>query len=321
MILISCSDENRAQADTVVKFLHENIEIPTDGIMHTFHVWNDSADAGDVSRKLKTYMGKARTVIAIISPESSGKRELLFELGAAWALNLFILILFLPGVDARDIPEPLADCVYVNVDAKDAHIRLRDATREIASFLRLPEKKGMHIFSSLDAALKLMRHPQEDLGAADDDDLELPGLGPVPGGAFTPMRDEFYDITYTVNGRTTTEELRIRASWDSIFKAIAPHLREPQDEAFIKKLILELCKEKDPDLRRGIEYKLFLNPMLNVDCYAQIINQFSSQSLIKNSRPPHSIFKTRNDLKYWIITPEGEDHLRSSIERMRSLKK
>jgi hypothetical protein len=324
MILISHSDENMEQANTLVNFLHENIEIPDEDLLRSCDSWRGSTDVDSASRKLKSCMSRANALIAIISPEDTMRSEIMFELGAAWSLNVFILMIFLPGVDVRDVPEPLADCSFVDVDSKDAHIRLRDATRDIASLLGLPEKRGMHVFSSLDNALKSMRRrpaeaPADHAPSDADESLEFIDEDRISLDRFVPSTAEFYNIVYTVRGKTSTEEINVKATWNSIFKAIAPHLREPQDDAFIKKLILELCKEKNPDLRRGIEYNIFLNPMLNVECYSQIINQFSSQNFIETTRPPHSIFKKRDNTKYWIITAEGEEHLRSSIEKLRSL--
>jgi hypothetical protein len=325
MIFISYSDENRQQAESLMNYLDENIEMIMEHIACPGESWQDAGTYPSLDCQ-KAFWNKVKAVIAIVSPDSAGHGEILFRLGAAWALDLFILIIFLPGIDIRDMPEPLSNSPFVDVDSKDAHIRLRDATRDIASLLGLREKKGANIFLSLDRTLKAMRMrnaqsvPGPDL-TRDDDAQDNLDEDFTPNNGFVPSTAEFYDIVYTVNGKTSTEEINIRASWDSIFKAVASNLREPRDEAFIKKLILELCKEKNPDLRRGIEYKLFLNPLLNVDCYSQIMNQFLSRNFIKTTRPPHSIFKKRDNSKYWIITNEGEENLRSSVQKLRSLRR
>ncbi|MDR1481094.1 MAG: hypothetical protein LBI74_00540 [Synergistaceae bacterium] len=326
MILISYSDENLSHAELLVNYLDENIEMITDRITRS-DTWRCSAGVyPSTSNFLRGNSGKVKAVVAIISPEGERRDEILFELGAAWALNLFILMIFLPGIDIRDMPEQLSRIPYVNVEARDAHIQLRDATRDIAARLGLKEKNGTHIFPSLDRTLKAMRNVliwPEPINPVQNDDVDFTDEDfIIKEDKFIPSDAEFYDITYTVNGKAAVEEINIRASWNAIFKAIAPNLREPRDEAFVKKLILELCKEKNQDLRRGMEYKLFLNPLLNIECYTQIMNQFSSQNFIKTTHPPHSIFKKkRDDSRYWIITSEGEEYLRSSVEKLRLLKK
>ncbi|MDR3332785.1 MAG: toll/interleukin-1 receptor domain-containing protein [Synergistaceae bacterium] len=322
MIFISHSEENQISANSLVNFLLENIEISPSAIIYTNSNYPDGQDSHVLSA-FRASMDAAKVVIAIVSLESLKNSMSMFELGAAWALGKMLNIVFLSGVDMRDMPEPLASCDFVEIDSNDAHIRLMDMARNIAERLTLPEKRGMHVFASLNAAIKALRHKYEPQMHAEeerqdpalpDDDWDFEKLPAAPEG-------EFCDIVYTFKGKTAIEEIRVRASWDAIFKTIAPHLREPQDEAFIKKLILEFCKERNSDFARGIEYKLFVNPMLNVICYNQIMRHMSSNHYITSSRPPHSIFKNRVESAYWMLTQEGEEHLRGVVGKLRSLKK
>ncbi|MDR3355077.1 MAG: hypothetical protein LBO21_08570, partial [Synergistaceae bacterium] len=160
MILISYSDENRQQAESLVDYLDENIETVMGCIAHSCGASQGDAETYLSSDRQRARFDKVKAVIAIISPDCSRKDEILFELGAAWALNLFILMIFLPGIDIREMPEQLSSSPFVDVDARDAHIMLRDATREITSLLGLTEKKGVSLFLSLDRTLKAMRNEQ-----------------------------------------------------------------------------------------------------------------------------------------------------------------
>jgi hypothetical protein len=337
MIFISYPDEKSDIGGAIANFLAENIDIPPDEIKRSCLHRHSSGFGGSVSRQLKNDINYCSVIVAILSRDNVKNGWVTFELGAAWALGKKIFLL-MPDVDMSDFPDPLNDYFSINVGSKDVYIRLMDMVREITGFLNLSEKKNPHVFASLERTIGALRHkkPGAKNNAAEEDDWSedewaavTEATRPKPPVKVAAKKEvkkgekNYCDIICMAAGQLRQESVTVRASWDDIYKTIAPHLHSPQEDAYIKKLILGLCKERDPHFGHNIDYRVLVNPTVDASCYAKIMNHFEFHDCVRATRAPHSVFQSRDDrdMSHWTLTAHGIDQLRDVIARLKALKR
>ena len=344
MIFISHTEKDHASADALAAFLAESIAVPAEAIKTTGDA--TTAEGGCSPRELRASINDSDVILALIPPESLRSNWVIFELGAAWAMDKLLFLFFMPGIDFRDLPEPLSNYPSVDVEDPHAHITIVDMARDIADFLGLAERKNGNVLPAIERLLETMRdsgepsHEQEH----DDDHFSSPveaggvvglldkldKLGKNPPQRLTfPQKEllsngrEYCEIEFcydvTTHGRTQSEGTKIRAAWDDLFKAIATHLNQPRDDDYIKKLIFELAREKNATFGENCRCGLYRKVEIKSASYGQIIRRFSGLGFIETTRAPHSVFERNTGRTFWQITARGEEYLRNTLVVRKSL--
>lgn len=319
MIFISHTERDEASAKALAAFLSECIEIPPERIRRTGASAHE--DYATMCKRLKEEISSSDVILAVVSPESLCGNGVVFELGAAWAMDKLLFLFFLSGIDFRDMPEPLSNYPSVEADHPHAHITIMDMARDIADFLGLPERKNGNTFISLERLLDTMQN-----GPAAVREVRQAAAPPKPGAPIRldavrnvpePNDRDFCDIvcSYEVvtKGIARPQQVVIRALWDDLFKSFASHLEAPQNEDYIRKLFLEFCKEKDTTFADNCRLCIYKKPAVTFDSYWQIIRRFSGLGYIASARAPHSPFRGQASLSHWVMTEKGEDYLRRTL--------
>jgi hypothetical protein len=326
VIFISHSAENMQFAEVLRNFLAVAIDIDLGDILCTCVHHRNSYDGEKISEHLKADISSCTAVIAIVTPESISTDWLLFEIGAAWALGKKLFFLFLEGVDFRDLPEPLNCFSYADIDDKNAPIQLMGVCREAAAAIGAGMKRGPQVIAALDRVISTMRRQ-----TADDENEAwntIPLIAPERAEAPDPSAvvraekwgaGDYCEIVCNADSAIKRETIKVRILWDDLFKALAPNIRQPRDESFVESLFLDLCMERDSNLRNGAKYKLLTNAAVTAESFTQIISRLSSLGYIRTSQPPHTIFQRSSRDTFWKVTPLGEDYLRELIAERRKI--
>jgi hypothetical protein len=328
VIYISCSAEDSLTAGTLKSFLAAVLDIAPDKISLACLHDEKLAGGGEISERLREAIGSCGVFFAMVTPASMTSDWVLFELGAAWALGKKIILLFLDGADFRDLPEPLAGFKHLDIGEQSAPLQMMGICREAASFLNLGLKRGSGVPAALERMISEMR--RESAGEADEPsaapereeigfpDEDAPGGGKMCGPEKWCAAD-YCEITCEAHSALKKETIIVNVLWDDLFKAIAPNIRQQRDEPFLESLVLNLCRERDADLRNGLAYGILKNLGINTVCFAMILSRLTAIGYIGTSRPPNSIFQRDTRYTFWKITQLGEDYLRELIAERRKI--
>lgn len=322
MILIVHSASDSAAADALEDLLLEAIELPPGSIELT-DISTD-ADASELSESLRHDIASCDVVAALVPSDPAGCREVMFQLGAAWSMGKMIFLFFMDGIDYREVPAPIAFCPYVEITETNAHVKMMDMTRDIAEFIGLtPKRNG----DPMDAISRLAAASSAEPTPVDEDDPDAYGFG-SPSGTISSMPgdDERCGVVITYEevslGSSATSRIVVQMEWHEVFRAFAPYLSTPQEDEYIKKLIVESAKTKDTKFHQNVQFGIYKKPLLEPYCYHKIMERFQSSGLIQQSRPPHSAFQQRTASRtHWTITERGEDYLRSNLATGHALQK
>lgn len=319
-ILIAHSASDAAAADALDDFLHEAMEVPRGGTELT--EISTGGGSADLMESLKADIAGCDAVAALIPSDPAGSRDVMFQLGAAWSMEKMIFMFFMPGIDFREVPEVLAAYPSVEVGSSGAHIAMMDIAREIADFTGMKERKDGN---ALDAIMRIERTASGT--AADETPEDEFGFNSPTRAAIDDVSGDDHVavvVTYeevSLSG-PTGGRISIRMTWNELFKSFAPYIASPQDDEYVKKLIVEHCKGKDPAFLQNVTYGMYKRTAIEPYCYQRIIERFSSAGLIAQVRPPRSAFTQKSALRvYWRITDRGEDLLRGMMTTEHALQK
>jgi hypothetical protein len=330
VIFISCSSEDSLPAETLKNLLAAVLDIVLDKIQITCLHDEDLAAEGETGDRLRAAIGSCEVFFAILTPASIREDWMLFELGAAWILEKKIILLFLDGAGFCDLPTPLACFRHLDMAEQNAPLQMMAVCRDVASFLNLGLRRGSSVLTELERMASAMRRePVIETSALpakpDNAEARIPSNGASHGKTGKTGKAakwgavDYCEIACEAESALKKVTISVKILWDDLFKAIAPNIREQRDEAFVERLVLDLCRERDPNLKNGLAYKLLKNPVINPDSSGMILSRFTVLGYIDTSRPPHSIFQKDTWNTFWKITPLGEDYLREIIAERRKI--
>jgi hypothetical protein len=314
-------------AGTLKAFLTAVLDIEPEKILLSCLHDEKLAEDGEISERLREAVFSCEIFFAMVTPASTTAGWVLFELGAAWALGKKIIMFFLDGADFRDLPGPLAGFRHLDMKEQSAPLQMMAICRDAASFLNLGFKRGSAVPAALERMIAAMRR---ELANNDDEPRSTPHEEIELSDANTPGSDnrgrpekwggtDYCEIVCDANSALKKETITVKVLWDDLFKAIAPNIRQQQDEPFLESLILNLCRERDANLRNGLSYNILKNPGIDTVCFAMILSRLTALGYIGTSRPPHSIFQKNTRHTFWKITSLGEDYLRELIAKRRKI--
>jgi hypothetical protein len=334
MIFISHALEDLQFAEALKGFLSVLVDIAPDKILCSWSEQPNRSLEGEVSEWLKSAIGSSEVVFAIVTPSGIATDWVLFELGAAWALGKKIILFYLDGADFRDLPPYFGGFKHLKVEEQNAPVQIVSACKEAASFLGLDLKRGSGVPAALAGMIAVMRRQISGGGDLALDKMDYAGASfsslsgvpdPVSLDAVGSRRavkwgaGDYCEIVLSVKSAQKRETVAVRILWDNLWKAMAPNIRQPQDEHFIRSLILNLCRERDANLKNSLKYKILTDPEIETKSYTAIISRLDSLEYIATSRPPHSIFQKTTRHIFWKITQLGEEYLAELIAERRKV--
>ncbi|MDR1515972.1 MAG: toll/interleukin-1 receptor domain-containing protein [Synergistaceae bacterium] len=334
MIFISHALEDLQFAEALKGFLSVLVDIAPDKILCSWSHYPDRLEDEGVSEWLKSAIGSSEVFFAIVTPSGITTDWVLFELGAAWVLGKKIILFYLDGADFRDLPPHIGGFRHLKVEEQNAPVQIISACKEAASFLGLEMKRGSGVPAALAGMIAVMRRQISGGSDLALDKLDYAGAGfsclsgvpdDISSGASASRRAEkwgasdYCEITISADTARKRENVVVRVLWDDLFKALAPNIRQQQDEHFIRSLILNLCRERDANLRNGLAYKLLTNPAIAKDSFSMIISRFASLGYVATSSPPHTVFQRETGNTFWKITQLGEAYLVELIAERRKV--
>lgn len=318
MIFISHAERDEATASALANFLAQAMQISVADIVRSGST--SGADIAQITRRLREDIASSDAVVALLSPDVFASRSVIFELGAAWAANRMIFTFFMPGIDFREVPEILANYPSVELDATDAHISIMDMARDIAEYLDVPERKDGAPLDAIELLVSTARSGEEQ----EDDDAESYGFGTPTGSVSLNDSGEYCSVVIVYEevslGSSTGGRVVVRVSWEDLFKSFASYLEHAQDDDYISKLIVELCKTKDSKFEQNCRYGICKKPSVEPYSYQRIIERFAGRGFIEQTKPPRSAFGSKTARRvYWHITDAGTTYLRSLLAKQKSL--
>lgn len=319
MIFISHSESDARSAELLREFIIESMEVSGDRVILS----RRGADEDSASEwmRMKSDLEACSAVVALIPSDDASARGVLLELGAAWALDRLIFLIFMPGVSILDMPSLLSNYQSADAANDDAHITMMDVVRETADFLGVKMSKRGDTLGALERFLESVRGIEEDDESEDDFGFNTPCTTTRVGGE----EDEYCNVVCTfevasLGGGLSVGHEVVRATWADVFKSFARNLNTPQDDEMIKKLLLEFCKSANAKFGQNCQYGMYKKPGIEPYAYQRIIQHFAGLGYVVTARAPHSAFGNKKETRtYWMITERGEDFLASVMHRRKSL--
>lgn len=142
MIFVSHKHVNQEIAEALVDFIVAGLGIARNQIRCTSTPGSQLSFGRPIEEQLKGDISEARAVFALLTEESKNAHWVLFELGAAWALNKVIVPILAPGLSVADLPGPLPNYPCVVIGTENATGQMIDALNQVS--------KEFNIVSSFD---------------------------------------------------------------------------------------------------------------------------------------------------------------------------
>lgn len=313
-IYIAHSERDAGAASALEAFLYESIELPDGAVRIELPPGAD--DHGSEESKCSA-IESADAVIALVSADASAGRGVMFEIGAARASGKLVFLFFTEGVDFRDMPSMMSSYPSVGICETDSHIALMETAHDIADFLGLPMKKRGNALDAIERLVEESR-ARESGPAVESETYDFNFT--TPGDE----NDEQCSVVCTYEivslGPPTGGRVVIHTTWGELFRSFATYLDHPQEDEYIKKLIVEFCKNKDAAFLQNCQYGVYKKPQVDAYSYHRITEYFTSRELIAQAKPPRSAFQKKNDARvHWTITDRGADYLRLTLATHKAL--
>lgn len=151
-IFISHAEADAQIAELLVNLLLSSLSVVDDEIRCT-SVSGHQLPFGNISQILKDDLRLSPIITALITETSLASKWMMFELGAAWALNKTVIPIIAPNLTHKDLPGPLGADSCIQICNPDAPSRIRDALKQISLELKVEEKTGGKSQSNLDRFL------------------------------------------------------------------------------------------------------------------------------------------------------------------------
>jgi len=114
-IFISHAHDDERIADSLVDVVREVFEVKNENIRATSLPEHNLPIGVDTPEQLRQEIDKSEAIVGIITPSSIRSEYVLFELGAAWALEKPIYPLLASGTSRENLPGPLKERNYVDL--------------------------------------------------------------------------------------------------------------------------------------------------------------------------------------------------------------
>jgi hypothetical protein len=166
MLFISHSEEDKEYAEKLIDFIESSLK-SNDLIIRCTSVAGYQLPFGStISQQLKEDINKSKVLIVILSKKSLSSNWVLFELGAAWGLDITVIPVLDIGLTHRSLPGPLSSQTCIEMDSINSANRLRDAITQISKEFDIVENPGSKSQDKLDKFIAMYSNAKEIVSVA-----------------------------------------------------------------------------------------------------------------------------------------------------------
>ena len=160
MLFISHSEKDKNLASKLIDFVESSLQTDTIDIRCSSVPGYQLPFGKTISQQLKEDINKSSFLVVIISENSLISDWVLFELGAAWALDITVVPIIVGNLTYNSMPGPLGSqsCIETCIDG--ASNRLRDAIKQMSDIFKVPEKSGGKCQDKLEQFLQACKNYQ-----------------------------------------------------------------------------------------------------------------------------------------------------------------
>jgi hypothetical protein len=152
-VFVSHSHQDSAAAKALVDMLLAKLSFVDEDIRCTSVPGHQLPFGKNIADILKKDINESPAILALITADSLLSKWVMFELGAAWALDKVIYPIVGPNINLRDLPGPLSHLPCVEIESSDASSRTSDLLHQLAVDLKLEQKNGGKAQASFDSFL------------------------------------------------------------------------------------------------------------------------------------------------------------------------
>lgn len=102
--------------------------------------------------RLKAEIARAKAVLGVVTPDTSGSSYVLFELGAAWGQDVMTFPLLAKGATMEHIPSPISDRHPLKLTDSDDCEQLIDDLADVTGWRRTSQVQLQHLITALTSA-------------------------------------------------------------------------------------------------------------------------------------------------------------------------
>jgi len=141
---ISHKETDSVIAKAAVELLLESLEISPDDIFCSSVPGHTLKFGTTIESQIREGLREGDVLIALLTKDSIRSTWVLFELGAAWALNRLAIPIMGLGLAYSDLPGSLAQypCISLNEPETKVRSRLDEAIEQISAHLKVKRKTG-----------------------------------------------------------------------------------------------------------------------------------------------------------------------------------
>jgi hypothetical protein len=122
-VFICHTESNTQWVDQLVEFLETSSTNPAlirCSFLPGYALSSEESDSDDLREALM----RSDVVLAVTAPDALVNAQFMFELGASWAFDTWIIPVMLPGTSSEDLPKPIRNLPGLTIDGPEAVIKL-----------------------------------------------------------------------------------------------------------------------------------------------------------------------------------------------------
>jgi hypothetical protein len=227
-VFISHKESDQEMAEDLVELILEFLDLNNENIICTSVPGHTLKYGKPIIQSIKDEIHDSPVMIALITPDSLKSTWVLFELGASWALNKFVIPILAPTLTEKDLPGPISELHCVMVDSPKASSDLLKALSDISSHMDVPQKNSLKIIHKLETFLNAFRSWE----LSDKDHALMPSVKTDHEGPFF-LAENAGDITIKTQYSEYPVKLRRRTPQQSCGACLAPPPCQSNSSKFI----------------------------------------------------------------------------------------
>ena len=184
---ISHKETDQAIAECTVNIILESFYVSPDDVFCSSVSGHALQFGQNIASQIKSELQDGDVLFALLTLDSVRSTWVLFELGAAWALDRLTIPILGPGVSYKDLPGALTDYPCISMDEPEVKVRgrLEDAFKQISDRHSITRKSGGRFVTAMENWIKAFKQYKPTA------DIVFPPIQLFPNG---------YEIHQTIAG-------------------------------------------------------------------------------------------------------------------------
>jgi uncharacterized protein YbaR (Trm112 family) len=156
---VSHKESDVLLARAAVNLLMESFQIESEVIFCSSLPGHSLKFGTTIESQLRDNLNESSVLFPLLTQDSIQSTWVLFELGAAWALNRVVVPILGPGVAYRNLPGALSAYPCISVEEAESKVRARieDALKQVSTDLKIGRKTGGRQTNAVDDFIKVLR--------------------------------------------------------------------------------------------------------------------------------------------------------------------